>query len=176
MKACSAVMLLIIVGFAMPSTSKAQVSVYAEGTASNLPNGPAGDYLYGGTLGVTYDGPTLMKHVLLSADIQTRYVDKDGERLIGALLGPRFSFPLKKIRVTPSGEFLVGFARYRDTTLPGALNTTDNEWQTGGGVAKEMTPHLDALVHVDYARYGAEDGKYNPISYSAGVAWHFVKR
>jgi len=121
MKVCSAVMLLIIVGFAMPSPSKAQVSVYAEGTASNLPNGPAGDYLYGGTLGVTYDGPTLMKHVLLSADIQTRYVDKDGERLIGALLGPRFSFPLKKIRVTPSGEFLVGFARYRDTTLPGAL-------------------------------------------------------
>ena len=174
MKVCRALLTLIL--FAIPVFSRAQVAVYGEATASNLPNGPAGDYLYGGTLGILVDGPTLFKRAVLSADIQTRYVDKSGERLMGGVLGPRFSFPIKKLKLTPYANLMVGFARYRDSSLVGALNTTDNQWQTGGGVSREISSRFDVVVDASYSQYGTENGKYNPLNYSAGVLFHFNKR
>jgi opacity protein-like surface antigen len=71
---------------------------------------------------------------------------------------------------------LVGFARLRAGTAPGSLNTTDSEWQVGGGVSRQLTPHLDVVVSGDYAQYGANNGEYSPITMTAGVIWHFTKR
>jgi len=154
----------------------AQVSVYAEATASNLANGPSGDYLYGGTVGLLYDGPILFKRAVVSADVQTRYVDKSGERLVGAVIGPRFSFPIKNIGLSPFAEFMVGFARYRASTLAGALNTTDNQWQVNGGVSKRISSRFDVVLDAGYSQYGANNGEYNPLNYSAGVSFHLSKR
>ena len=81
---------------------------------SDMQQGPGGDYLYGGTLGLLYEGPHVFKGVYLSADVQARYVTRNGERLVGAAVGPRISLAIRKLRLDPYGEFLVGFARYRD--------------------------------------------------------------
>jgi len=191
MKFSWAVVLLLMVGFAMPRASQAQVSVYVQGGASNMnsdpPYGVGGQYLYGGTAGLVYDGPTVFKHAVISADIQTRFVTNAGERLVGAMVGPRFTFPVKKFKLQPYGELMVGFARFRSSTSNGpqnvptlgttnALNTTDNEWQVGGGIAKQLTSHLDVVVAADFAEYGANNGEYNPITMEGGVVWHFTKR
>ena len=70
--------LLLVVGFAAPAVSHAQVSAYGEFTASKLLNGPQGDFLYGATTGIIVDGPKV-KRMLISADIQGRFVGKGGE-------------------------------------------------------------------------------------------------
>jgi hypothetical protein len=167
---------LACAALAMPQSSRAQVAVYIEGTASDLQQGPGGNYLYGGTLGMLYDGPRVFKVAVLSADIQARYVTNSGERLIGTTVGPRVSFPNKKLRLTPYGEFMVGFARYRDSSAAGALNTTDNQWQANAGALRRLNSRLDLMVDYDYSQYGAEGGKYNPKNFNAGIAFHFVRQ
>jgi predicted porin len=71
---------------------------------------------------------------------------------------------------------MVGFARYRDSTLPGALNSTDNQWQANAGAVRHLTPRLDAVVDYNYSQYGVEGGKYNPKNFNIGVLFHLVKR
>ena len=176
------VVLVVVVGFAVPRTSQAQVSVFGEVTASDLNDGKGADWLYGGTIGVVADGPTLFKRMILSADIQTGYVEmsSNGERLASALVGPRFTFPLKKMKLNPYGEFLVGFGRYRNVSTSTAtvtsLSTTDDLFGIGAGVAKQLNSRLDAVVEYDYTQYGANDGEFNPKSFSGGVVFHFIKR
>jgi hypothetical protein len=170
------VVLLVLAGVMLPNAAQAQTSVYAEFTASNLQGGPKGDYLYGGQAGVLIDGPTLFHQVLLQADIQGRFVTKNGEALNAVLVGPRFSVAPKKkyfYKLSPFAEFNVGFARYND----GSNNSsTDGLFSTQGGVTRPITSHLDAVLDYSYAFYGYNFGCYQPQSYSGGVLYHFTKR
>lgn len=169
--------LLLMLGFAAPRASSAQISIYAEGTASDLNNGTTGtNFLYGGTAGVLLEGPTVLKHMIISADVKSRYIDKDGYRLISVLAGPRFSFPINKFKLSPYAEFDLGFARYRDGPAAGSENTTDNQWQAEGGVSRQLTPRIDVVGDFGYSQYGANNGEYNPKNISAGILFHFVKR
>jgi hypothetical protein len=168
--------ILLAAFLAAPLASHAQVGVYVEGTASDLQGGPGGNYLYGGTVGLLADGPRFWKIAHLSADIQGRYVTNAGERLVGVAVGPRLSLSIHKLGLAPYGGFMVGFARYRDSAAPGALNTTDNQWQANMGVVRRLNPRLDASVDYDYSEYGTENGKYNPKHFSAGIIFHIVKQ
>jgi hypothetical protein len=168
--------ILLSAALAAPCASYAQIGVYVEGTASDLQQGPGGNYLYGGTVGLLAEGPRFWKIAHLSADIQSRFVTNAGERLVGVAVGPRLSLSINKLHLAPYGEFMVGFARYRDSAAPGALNTTDNQWQANGGVVRRLSPRLDAVVDYDYSQYGTENGKYNPKHFSAGIIFHIVRQ
>jgi len=178
--------LLLLVGLAIPRASQAQVSVYGQFTATQLTNDLTNnfgtDYLYGATAGVVYDGPTVLKRAILSADIQAQYGAKSsgGERLVSALVGPRLSVPFKRYKLAAYGDFLVGFGRYRDlsagTSTLTAYSTTDSLWGAKGGVAKQLTPRLDVVAEYEYVQYGMNDGEYNPMTFGGGVIFHFVKR
>jgi hypothetical protein len=167
---------MVLLLFVFHSRAQAQFSAYMAFTASDLHNGPSGDELYGGTAGALFDGSKLFHRVLLSGDVQVRDVNDGGERLAGLGIGPRVSLPLEKIGLAPYAEFLVGFARYRASTKPGAENTTDDQWQTNAGVAKHMTPRFDLVAEYSYSHYGADIGEYSPKSFSIGTVFHFTKR
>jgi hypothetical protein len=167
------VVLLVLAAVTAPLAAKAQASAYAEFTASKLAGGPKGDYLYGTSIGVIVDGPRLFHKVLLSADVQGRFVSHSGESLNGLTIGPRFSAQTHFLKLAPFAEFLVGFARYND----GSNNaTSDNKFQINGGVTRPISSRLDALVDYSYAQYGTANGQYNPKSFSGGIVYHFVKR
>jgi len=164
--------LLLVVGLVAPAVSHAQVSAYGEFTASKLLNGPQGDFLYGVTTGVLVDGPRV-KRMVISADIQGRFVGKNGERLDGVTVGPRFAFEMKRMKLSPFAEFMVGFARYNDSH---GLSSTDNTWQANGGATKQLSPRWDAVLDYSYAQYGVNNGEYNPKTVSIGAVYDFVKR
>jgi hypothetical protein len=168
--------LLLLMGLALPHAAQGQASVYAEGTASDLNGGLGNNFLYGGTIGLVYDGPTIFKRVVVSADIQARDVEQNGERLIGVTVGPRFAYQMKKWKLAPYGEFNVGFGRFRAANGQPSFNTTDNLWQAEMGVTKQLTPRFDVVADYDYSQYGANNGEYNPKTFSAGVVFHFEKR
>jgi hypothetical protein len=161
------------------SSARAQVSVYGEFSASDLHNLTSTDYLYGGTAGLLYDGPTLFKHLLVSADIQGRFVRKSqvaplhAELYNGITVGPRFSVPLKH-GISPYGEFLLGFARYDNGAPQGS--TTDSTLQINAGAAKRLTPRLDLVADYSYSQYYGLGGQYNPKTYSLGGIFHFTRR
>jgi hypothetical protein len=167
--------LFLLARFLLPLTAHAQFAVYGELTASDLHEGPSGDYLYGGTAGALLDAATF-KRMILSADLQVRDVNNSGERFLDVAIGPRFSFPLEKLKLNPYVEFMVGFARYRATTVATAQNTTDDQWQANAGVARPISPRFDVVADYSYSQYGANLGEYHPKSYSAGVIFHLVKR
>jgi len=170
------VLLLLVAGIA-PRKAEAQAEVYGQFTVSDLKNLYSTDLLYGGTAGLLVDGPT-WHHMLISADIQARFVGKSGESLDGAAVGPRFSFPMKKHGITPYAEFLVGFARYNNTiyTYQPMGATTDSQIQINGGVAKRVSPRWDISADFSYSQYYALGGEYNPKSFGVGAIYHFVKR
>ncbi len=169
---------LVMFAVAWPPAG-AQAALYGEFSVSDLHNVVSTDYLYGGTAGLLYDGPTLFKHLLASADIQGRFLRKsqatplNAELYNGVSIGPRFSFPLKH-GFSPFGEFLVGFARYDSGAVHGS--TTDATIQINGGVAKRLTPRFDAVADFSYAQYYGLGGQYNPKTYSVGGIFHFTKR
>lgn len=167
--------LFVFAGLAASSASAAQLSVYLEGTSSNFHDDVNSNYLSGGTLGLLYDGPAVFRQGLLSANVQTRYVQAGGKRLIGAAVGPRLSFQLNKWKLRPYGEFMLGFARYRPGSASGAENTTDNQWQANVGISRQLTSRLDVVLDYSYSQYGTNNGEYNPKSYSAGIVYHFNK-
>ena len=161
---------------ATPQALHAQASVYGEGSASELQGGPGGDYLYGGTAGLLFDGPTILKKLLISGDIEARYVGNAGERLVGVAIGPRISFAIDRLKLNPYGEFMVGFARYRPSTAAGVQSTTDSQWQANMGLSRRVAARLDVVADYSYSQYGTNDGQFNPKSYSAGVIVHLSKR
>jgi len=174
----SLVVLLLIVGAG--SRAYAQAALYGEFSVSDLHNLVATDYLYGGTAGLLYDGPTVFKHILVSADVQGRFLRKSAaqsgnsaELYNGISFGPRFSVPLKH-GIATYGEFLLGFARYDSGAVHGS--TTDSTIQVNGGVTKVLSPHFDAVADYSYAQYYALGGQYNPKTYSVGGIFHFNKR
>ena len=168
-------LLLLVAGFA-PKQAEAQAEAYGQFSVTDLTNLASTDLLYGVTTGLVIDGPTWHR-MLISADIQGRFVRMSGESLNGAAAGPRFSFPLKKHGLTPYGEFLVGFARYNTTTHQYQLGaTTDSQIQINGGVAKRVSSRWDISADYSYSQYYALGGEYNPKTFSVGAVFHFVKR
>jgi hypothetical protein len=170
------VLLLLAAGVVAPRAAQGQAELYGQFSVSDLANPSYTDYLYGATTGILVDGPTLFHHVLLSADIQGRFVRKTNESLNGVTVGPRFSLPLKKHGLTPYGEFMVGFARFNSTYNFISGKTTDAELQVNAGVAKRVSPRWDVSLDYSYAQYYADGGEYNPKTFSAGAIFHFVKR
>jgi hypothetical protein len=171
------VVLLLLVAGMMPQRAQAQVEAYGQLSVTDLANGIDTDLLTGPTIGLIVDGPT-WHHMVISADIQSRFVGLSGETLYGAAAGPRFSFPLKKHGLTPYGEFLVGFARYYNGLYPYEPKgpTTDSQIQINGGIAKKVSPRWDIAADYSYSQYYALGGEYNPKTFSLGAIYHFVKR
>ncbi len=172
--------LLLLVACISPPKAAAQAEVYGNFSVTDLTEttatGNTTDILYGATTGLILDGPK-WHHVVVSADIQGRYVRKSGESLNGMGAGPRFSYPLKKFGLTPYAEFLVGFARYNSTNVANQIGpTTDSQIQVNGGVAKKLTPRWDVAADFSYSQYYAFGGAYNPKSFGVGAIYHFVRR
>jgi hypothetical protein len=155
-----------------PKVSHAQAAVYGEFSVTDLHNESTTDLLYGATTGVLVDGPTF-HHVLISGDLQGRFVRKTGESLNGITVGPRVSIPVK-YGLVPYAEFMVGFARYNDPTNQGL--TTDSTFQVNAGVSRRITPHFDLVADYSYAQYYALGGEFNPKTFSIGTIFHFNKR
>jgi hypothetical protein len=170
--------LTLLLGFAAPVVSHAQVSAYGEFSATRLYGGVEQNYLYGATTGVVIDGPQIFKKLIVSADIQGRFVSHNSESLDGVTVGPRFSLPLHRAKLTPFGEFLVGFARYGNgnPSNGATVTSTDYTFQVNAGVAKQLTPRLDVVADYSYAQYGYNIGEFNPKTFSIGGVFHFVKR
>lgn len=169
----SAVLLVLLAALAAPALLHAQVSAYGEFSATRM-YGPSPDqaYLYGATTGVVVDGPQ-KGHVLLSADIQGRFVDGSGRSYNGVTVGPRFAIPMHHGRLTPFAEFMVGFARYKSPTQAAS---TDATIQVNGGVAKAVNARWDIVADYSYAQYYGLGGEFNPKTISLGLMYHFVKR
>jgi hypothetical protein len=173
--------LVVAVSLVAPmSKARAQAALYGEFSVSDLHNLVSTDYLYGGTAGILYEGPTVFKHVLISGDLQGRFLRKStapnhpGPELYnGITVGPRFSVPLKH-GISPWGEFLLGFARYDSGAVHGS--TTDSTIEINGGVTKVVSPHWDGVADFSYAQYYGLGGEYNPKTYSIGAVYHFSKR
>jgi hypothetical protein len=168
------VVLLVLAGVIAPQAARAQAAVYGEFSVSDLHNLVSTDLLYGATTGVLIDGPTMFHRVVLAGDIQGRFVHKSGESLDGLTIGPRFELPLKKLKLTPYGEFMVGFARYNNPNNGGP--TTDSTIQLNMGVSKQVSPRWDAVADYSYSQYYALGGQYNPKTYSIGGIFYFEKR
>jgi hypothetical protein len=172
------VALLVVAGLVAPRAAKAQAEIYGEFSASVMANQIHTFTPFGGTAGILVDGPTLFHKVVVSADVQGRFVESSSLKLNGATVGPRFSVPVGH-SLTPYGEFMVGFARlYSDGTYGTGLNgsTTDSTIQLNAGVEKKVSAHWDATVEYSYAQYFAVGGQFNPKTFSVGAVYHFVKR
>jgi len=173
------VVLLVLAGLFAPRVAKAQAEVYGEFSYSYMADVTKNFSPVGGSVGLLVDGPTLFHHVVLSADVQGRFVESSSTKLNGATAGPRFSLVTKKHGLTYYGEFMVGFARlYSDGSSGTGLNgsTTDSEIQLNAGLAKQVAPHFDVSAEYSYAQYYAIGGQFNPKTFSVGVVYHFVKR
>lgn len=155
-----------------PTLARAQASVYAEFSTSDLKGGVQTNYLYGGTTGLLVDGPKLFHKVLLQANLQGRFVQKYGESLYGGTVGPRFVMPFQGKGFRPYAEFLVGFARFDNGVPNNRLVTTDNTFQVGVGATRHIRGRFDGVVDFSYAQYGAENGQYNPHTFGAGILFH----
>jgi Outer membrane protein beta-barrel domain len=168
------IVFLLLVGFAAPVVSHAQVSAYGEFSASRFFGPPTQqEYLYGVTAGVLIDGPLMAHKVLLSGDIQGRFLGKNGERSDGLTVGPRISFEIHKMKLSPFAEFLVGFARFNDGNNN---SSTDGAIQMNGGVTRQLSPRWDAVVDYSYSQFYYNGGEFNPKTLSLGAVYHFVKR
>jgi hypothetical protein len=166
--------LLLLVGFAAPVALHAQASVYGEFSTTRFFGTNEQSTFFGGTVGVLIDGPTIFHKILVSSDIQGRFVGSNGEKLDGATVGPRFSLPLHRVNLTPYGEFMVGFARYGGG--PAGIASTDYMFQGNAGVSKQLSPRWDGVVEFSYAGFGYNVGEFNPKTFSIGGVYHFVKR
>lgn len=169
----SVVLFLLLVASVAPAVMHAQVSAYGEFSASKM-YGPTPDqaFLYGATTGLVIDGPRKGK-LLLSADLQGRFLAGSSRKYNGVSIGPRVSFPLRHGRLTPYAEFLFGFARY---SSPTQIASTDASIQINGGVAKAISSRLDIIADYSYAQYYGNGGEFNPKTFGVGLMYHFVKR
>jgi hypothetical protein len=170
-----------VLSLAVPaSKAHAQASVYGEFSVADFHNLVGTDIFYGGTTGFLFDGPTVFKHVLISGNVQGRFLRESssqtyfGRKLYnGITVGPRFSVPLKH-GISPYGEFLLGYARYDSGAIGGS--STDATIEINGGVAKLLSPHWDAVADFSYAQYYGLGGQFNPKTGSVGAIYHFSKR
>jgi len=165
--------LAICASTSLTAKAKAQTAVYGEFSASQLSGGPEGDFLYGGTVGFVAQVASFGPHLRLLGNVQGRFVDKSGEKLNGLTVGPRLAFPLSHSHgITPYAEFLVGFARYNDSTHNGP---TDSTFQTNAGVTKQISKRWDVVAEYSWAHYGAFQNEYDPQTFSAGAIFYFSR-
>jgi len=168
------VSLLLLAGAAVAPQAVAQVAVYGEFSGTDLTNLAGTDDAFGGTVGVVVDGANLGRHFILATNFQARFVDDSVESLNSGSVGARFEVPMRKGRLIPYGEFMLGFARYNKASAQ--ISTTDFMIQFNGGVAKQVSPHWDAVVEFSYAQYYALGGQFNPKTVSIGAMYRFTKR
>jgi hypothetical protein len=166
--------LLLLVGFGAPVAVRAQASVYGEFSTTRFFGTNEQSTFFGGTVGVLFDGPTMFHKILVSSDVQGRFVGSNGENLDSGAIGPRFSFPLHKLKLTPYGEFMVGFARYGGG--PAGAASSDYLIEGNGGVSKQLSPRWDGVFEYSYSEFGYNVGEFNPKTLSLGAVYHFVKR
>jgi hypothetical protein len=166
------VVLLLLAGVLAPRDAHAQAAFYGEFSLSDFTNLNSTNYLPGATVGFLYDGTKIYGKVIVSADIQGRFVSKNGQSLNGITIGPRFTVPVRH-GFDPYGEFTVGFARYHDPTNAAS---TDATMQINAGLAKQVSSHFDGVVDYSYAQYFGLGGQYNPKTFSIGAIYHLTKR
>jgi hypothetical protein len=163
----------------------AQASVYVEGSAYFLNNGPYTDFLEGGKAGVLFNLAQVWNdRITLSADFQGDFgyngtepaggnYNSPGESYDALTVGPRVSLKPLFYKLAPYAQLNIGFARYGDP-----INHSSTDTVVGGqaGVTRRLTPRFDAVLDYSYSYFGYNFGYYNPQSFSAGVVYHFAKR
>ena len=166
--------LLLLVSFALPVALHAQASVYGEFSTTRFFGTTEQSTFFGGTVGVLIDGPTIFHKLVVSPDIQGRFLGSNGENLDSGTVGPRFSLPLHRARITPYGEFMIGFARYGGG--PAGIASSDYIFEVNAGVTRQLSPHWDGVFEYSYSQFGYNDGEFNPKTFSIGGIYHFNKR
>jgi hypothetical protein len=165
--------------------AQAQASVYVEGSAYYLNNGPYTDFLEGGKAGVLFDlAQVWHDRITLSADLQGDIgyngtepaggnYNSPGEYYDALTVGPRVSLKPLFYKLAPYAHLNIGFARYGDP-----INHSSTDTVIGGqaGVTRRLTSRLDGVLDYGYSYFGYNFGYYNPQSFSAGVVVHFTKR
>jgi hypothetical protein len=166
----SVLLALCLVG-ARPA--QAQVSAYADFTASKLTNLVGTSVLYGPTIGLTATVVPL-SHIKIGVDLRGSFLGAS-QRLDGIALGPSFAFSVKGLK--PYAEILVGFARYNDGLGNPSSATTDGQLDFNGGVDKRITDHIDwRIFEFGYEQYYALGGQFNPKNFSTGIVYHFAQK
>jgi opacity protein-like surface antigen len=167
------VSLAILGGVAVAPRAEAQVAAYGEFNGALFTNSAA-NYALGGTAGVVVDTVTPFRHLVIATDLQGRFLNDSVESLNGGSLGARVKVPMFKGRLTPYGDFLIGFARYNNASAK--ISTTEFTYQADGGVAKQLTSHWDAVLEYSYEQFSVLGGPSNPQTFSIGAMYHFTKR
>lgn len=180
------IVLLAAVALIPVRTLQAQTSIYVQGTADYLDNGPATDFLSGGTAGVLIEVAQARKdRIALSADVQANFVYNNthpasigtgysqGETYDAITVGPRLSLAPHFFKLSPYVQANVGFARYHD---PIHHSATDNLIGGQVGATRRLTSRFDASVDYSYSRFGYDAAYYNPQTFSVGVVFHLAKR
>jgi len=164
---------LLAFSLAVASPAHAQVSAYADFTASKLTNLTGTSVLYGPTIGLTANLVPLSR-VKIGVDLRGSFLG-GSQRLDGLALGPIFTFSIKGLK--PYAEILVGYARYNDGLGTSTSATTDGQLNFAGGIDKHITDHFDwRIVEYEYEQYYALGGQYNPKNFSTGVVYHFASK
>lgn len=162
--------------------SQAQASVYGEGTANYLNNGPYTDFLSGGVAGVLINlTEAWHERIIISADVQGNFVlsgteptgYSNNETYDAITLGPRFSLTPHFFKLAPYVQFNAGFGRYHD---PNVHSATDNVFGVQGGVTRRLTSRFDGVLDYSYSRFGYNANYYSPQTFSIGALYHFSRR
>jgi len=175
---------LLAVAFAVGSPARAQIAVYAEGSANYMNNGPYADFLYSGTTGVVIGLAEIWHNrVVLSGDVQGNFGFNNSHPSIATFssnetynaitVGPRIGLKPHFFKLAPYIQGNIGFARYHD---PITHSTTDAVFGGEGGVARQITPRFDAVIDYSYSYFAYNSGYYNPQTFGVGIAYHFTKR
>ena len=164
--------LLLLAGLALAPRAQAQAAIYGEFSGTVLTNLVGTNYAFGGTTGVLVDVAAL-HHIVISGDVQGRFLHDSTENFDSVTIGPRLEIPLRG-GIVPYGEFMIGFARYNNNGL--RVSTTDSTIQLNSGIAKRVSPHWDGVLEYSYSQYYALGGQFNPKTFSIGAIYHLSKR
>lgn len=98
------------------------------------------------------------------------------------LVGPKF-YPLGHRKVTPFGHFLLGAARYSNTTPPyggygpATKTATAYAWEAGGGLDWYLSRHWGVrLIQADFGNVNFFGGPTGTTHYSRRIVAGFVYR
>jgi hypothetical protein len=166
-------LLVFVLGAAVAKPASAQVSVYADLSASKLTGGlgtQTTNVLYGPTIGLTARIAG-NKHLNLSGDVRTGFYQHSAG-LDEVAFGPKVGFAVKKFE--PYAEVLVGFGRYND---PNHAASTDAQMEVNCGLDWKRPGRIDWRVfEYGYQQYYGNGGEFNPKTFSTGLVFHLGKR
>lgn len=164
----------------LPACARAQFGVYGEfngaidGSSYQDPTS-----MYGATVGGFFN-PLRVGPLVPGLDVRGTFLHGaaccgNNFHINSFLAGPRLTFRLKKGRVKPYAEFLVGVgsaaASYR-----GAVSGTGFAYQPTGGVDVALIPRFDwRLIEVGYQRGPGQNNVSNAQTgiLSTGLVFHF---